>query len=174
MLQEKAIGDVAQQVFTLLQSRCDLLVLAESCTSGAIAAALGTVPGVSSSFCGSHVLYRNASKQLWLGISSEILNGPGPVSAECSRALCEAALERTPEASLSLAITGDLGPGADADRDGMTYVCVKRREDDGAETSTHLTAPSPSNQHDILGREKRQKEAALFALHYLANYLRTA
>lgn len=174
MPQEKALRDASQRVFSLLQSRTDMLVLSESCTSGAIAAALGMVPGVSANFCGSHVIYRNASKQLWLGISDEILDGPGPISPECSRALCEAALERTPESNLSLAITGDLGPGADAGRDGMTFVCVQRRGGDGRETSHHLSAPSPCDTQDILGRETRQKEATLFALSYLADYLRTA
>ncbi len=174
MLQEKALRDAALQVFTLLRSGSNMLVLAESCTSGAIAAALGVVPGLSAHFCGSHVIYRNPSKQLWLGIAIEILDGPGPVSAECSRAICEAALKKTPEASLSLAITGDLGPGADAERDGMTYVCIKRRGEDCQEISHHLSAPPPRDSQDILGREMRQKEATLFTLKYLADYLRKA
>ena len=65
-----------------LQVRDLKLVLAESCTCGRIAATLGALPGISSYLCGSQVVYRNLSKQQWLGVDAQILDDPehGPVS----------------------------------------------------------------------------------------------
>lgn len=91
------------------QARLDTkFVLCESCTGGRAAAALVAVPGISQYFCGSHVVYRSASKIQWLEIPSDLIREHSAESAEVTLALAKAALERTPEASISAAITGHL------------------------------------------------------------------
>ncbi len=103
------------------------LVLAESCTGGQVAAALATVPGVSRNFCGSFVVYRDASKVEWLGLASKkLINRFGDVSAETTSELALQALARTTEASISGAVTGYLGPEGGAV--GRVYYAIALRE----------------------------------------------
>ena len=72
-------------------------MLAESCTGGLVAATLAQIPGISEHLCGSAVVYRAPTKSAWLGIDQRLLDDPaiGPVSAEVTRALALAVLERT-------------------------------------------------------------------------------
>lgn len=123
---------VARGVVAALTKTNTRIVCAESCTGGGISAALCAVPGVSAYHCGGFVVYRNASKRDWLGVSEQLLNEPGvgPVSAPASRAICQAALERTSEADWALGITGDVGPGASTETDGRAFVCITRRAEE--------------------------------------------
>jgi PncC family amidohydrolase len=106
-------------------------VLAESCTGGAIAANFTMVPGVSEVFCGSMVVYRNASKTQWLGLDPAMLANPkiGPVSPQTSELLARQVLAHTPEADFALAITGHFGPDAPAHLNRRIFVALVRRED---------------------------------------------
>lgn len=138
------------------------LVLAESCTAGQVAATLGCVPGISQHLCGSFVVYRSDSKSRWLGVSAEVLNDPahGPVSALASQLLAEAALNSTPEANWSLAITGDVGPAASAATDGSCFVALKLgRNRQVVHTCLQLTSIAPRDSDDIAARVARLEEA---------------
>ncbi len=167
------------------------LVLVESCTAGRVAAYLGLLPGISQWLCGSLVVYRSASKSAWLGVPASLLEDPqhGPVSPAASRWLAEAALERTPEADLAVAITGDVGPGAPQKTDGCIFLAAALRrctaphasagataQASAAEWSTiiteqqqHLSAAAPRDSSDMAARQARLDEAAQralgFALH---------
>ncbi len=55
---------------------------AESCTSGALAARITSIPGSSKYFMGSVVAYSNEVKKNQLGVSEEILNTVGAVSEQ--------------------------------------------------------------------------------------------
>ena len=136
----------AQSVVAALSVANSRIVLAESCTGGGISASLCEIPGVSDYLCGGFVVYRNASKETWLGVAAELLNDPkvGPVSASASRSISQAALEKTPEANWALGITGDVGPGASNDTDGRAFVCIMARDkptvfDFELETAHHYT-----------------------------------
>jgi PncC family amidohydrolase len=155
-------------------------VLAESCTCGLIAAKLGGVPGVSRWLVGSLVSYRLDAKQRWLGVPSEWLEpaGPGAVSQPVAEAMAEGALRCAPEAQLSLAITGHLGPGAPLQQDGLVWIAVARRGDQSgrrlagrAEVSWsgrfRLQSEPPRSSRDGRRRIHRQKEAAELALAML-------
>jgi len=106
------------------------IVFAESCTAGLVSATLSRIPGISAWHCGSAVTYRNDSKHQWLGIPIEWLEppGPGPVSEPVARAMALGVLEMTPEAHLSVSVTGHLGPHAPADQDGLVWIAVARRD----------------------------------------------
>ena len=164
------------QVRDGLRSRRDRLVLAESCTSGLVAAELGQIPGISEFLCGSMVVYRTPTKTAWLGISTAILENPemGPVSAQVTTELAEAVLARTPEATVAAAITGHLGPGSPAALDGKVFCAVVRRGDIDSLSkwrAYQLTSPVPVDNEDLLRRSARQKEAAGVLLSYLTEFL---
>lgn len=159
-----------------LQRSQHRIALAESCTAGRIAATLGILPGISAVLCGSLVVYRNDSKSRWLGISPKILDDPqiGPVSERCSKELALAVLDRTPEADWSLTITGDIGPGAPAETDGMVYCALAGRAEKSTESdpmsywtrTIHLQCPAPADESDYTARERRIQEATLQALRF--------
>ncbi len=162
--------DLALAVRDLLRERNARLVTAESCTAGQIAATLACVPGMSQWLCGGFVVYRSTSKADWLGIPRQILDDPkhGPVSPLASRLLCDAALAHTPDATCSLAITGDVGPGAPASTDGVCFVAVRMGSDhELVEAKIQLTCPTPRNADDIPARVGRLDEATGRALELL-------
>jgi nicotinamide mononucleotide (NMN) deamidase PncC len=99
-----------------------------------VAALLAGVPGISENLCGSFVVYRNHSKEEWLSISRKRLKDLGEVSREIAIEMAESALKRTPEAELSVSITGHLGPlkarrGLSASNgvDGQVFVAIAHR-----------------------------------------------
>jgi PncC family amidohydrolase len=119
------------EVIRLLRESRKRIVLAESCTVGAIAANFTVVPGVSEVFCGSMVVYRNDSKTQWLGLDPAMLADPeiGPVSPQTSELLARRVLATTPEADFALAITGHFGPDAPSHLNRRIFVALVRRED---------------------------------------------
>jgi PncC family amidohydrolase len=119
------------EVIRLLRESRKRIVLAESCTGGALAANFTVVPGVSEVFCGSMVVYRNDSKTQWLGLDPAMLADPeiGPVSPQTSELLARRLLAHTPEADFALAVTGHFGPDAPANLNRRIFVAVFRRED---------------------------------------------
>lgn len=152
------------------------IVLAESCTSGNVAASLGCLPGVSSRLCGSFVVYRNASKTQWLGIGSDVLSDPtrGAVCMEVTEQLSLAALAHTDEASLALAVTGHLGPAPDQPNlDGLVFCALAMRSTGlYASLSTKLVNPSPTDSSDVQRRVARLQEATEWVLQRACHELR--
>lgn len=59
--------------------------------------------------------YANETKELLLGVPSELIDGHGAVSAQVARAMALAAGTRT-GATLAVAVTGVSGPGAERRR----------------------------------------------------------
>lgn len=157
----------AQDAARLLQARRLRLVLAESCTAGLAAAALGQMPGISEYLCGSAVTYRNRTKEEWLNIPAADLADPGPVSALVTEAMARAVLQITTEADLSLAVTGHLGPGAPPALDGLIFIAVGQRSDGGPRAAAEV------RQHRLRtgSRMDRQQEAAQLALDDLREVL---
>ena len=109
-LLEKSLQSEAEKLARLLIKTRSQLVLAESCTGGMVAAALTRVSGISKHFCGSAVVYQSETKNQWLKVPHRLMARVGTESLEMSQTLAAAALRQTPRATLSAAITGDLGP----------------------------------------------------------------
>ncbi|GHS95614.1 CinA-like protein [Synergistales bacterium] len=82
---------------------------AESCTGGLLGANLTDLPGSSSVFIGSAVVYSNEAKKRVLGVSDDILRTFGAVSKECVEAMAKGALALY-DTSISVAVTGIAGP----------------------------------------------------------------
>jgi nicotinamide-nucleotide amidase len=93
----------------LLQDRGWRVACAESLTGGGLGARLTDIPGASLWFAGSAVVYTNEAKRVVLGVSQEILEGPGAVSEECARAMAEGA-RRLFGAEVGVSLTGVAGP----------------------------------------------------------------
>lgn len=88
------------------------LCTAESCTGGGIGAALTSVPGSSEVFLGGIISYINGVKNRILGVSGELLDSLGAVSAPVAEAMAQGA-RKTIGADLAVSVTGLAGPGGD-------------------------------------------------------------
>ncbi len=117
----------ARQLARVLKQQRRMLVLTESCTGGLIASWLTMIPGISEHFCGSAIVYRNATKSAWLDVPPEKLVRPGPVSKIVAEAMARGVLGMTPEADLAASITGHFGPHAPAHQDGLFFVGIAER-----------------------------------------------
>ncbi|MCA9087638.1 MAG: nicotinamide-nucleotide amidohydrolase family protein [Planctomycetaceae bacterium] len=129
MIVSNRLCELAHELSALLSRHGCRIAFAESCTAGWLSALLSTIPGISQSLCGSAVVYRELTKHSWLDVSAHDLNDPaiGAVSPEVATQMAMGVLEHTPEADLSAAITGHLGPNAPAHQDGVAFIAVARR-----------------------------------------------
>jgi len=155
--------DRASRLRELIASRQQQLVFVESCTGGWLAASMAALPGISQWWCGSLVVYRCSSKQQWLEISGTVLDDPniGSVSELVTVQLAERALARTLEADISIAVTGDLGPGVAPEKDGIVFCAMAKRGDKTVlKSQTRLTHPSPHDGADIAARVARLEQAS--------------
>jgi len=82
---------------------------AESCTGGALAAALTAVPGASDYVDRGVVTYSNAAKTELLGVDPGLIAAHGAVSDPVARAMAEGLLARS-RAGVTVAVTGIAGP----------------------------------------------------------------
>ena len=87
-----------------------MIVTAESCTGGLLAATLTDIPGSSDIFDRGYVTYSNAAKQAMLGVPAGILESQGAVSRATAEAMARGALSNS-DAHLAVSITGIAGPG---------------------------------------------------------------
>lgn len=150
------------------------IVLAESCTGGLAAATLARIPGISAYFCGSAVVYRNATKTAWLGVSARQLDDEsvGPVSSRTASDMARGVLSRTPEAHRAASITGHLGPDAPEGLDGIIFIGIATRNASGAIDVTvrrHVLNRFGDSAAEI--RRNRQRVAACQLLTDLADDL---
>jgi len=100
---------VAEIVLDLCRARGFTLGAAESCTGGLVAARLTEIGGSSDVFRGSVVAYANDVKESELGVSGELLERHGAVSAEVAQAMARGVRERL-RADVGVAVTGIAGP----------------------------------------------------------------
>jgi nicotinamide-nucleotide amidase len=158
------IDEIARDLAKHLTATGRRIVFAESCTGGTVAATLAKIAGISRWLCGSAVVYREATKIAWLGVSSDTLARHTAVSAEIAEEMARGILANTPEADLAVSITGHLGPDAPMDLDGVVYVAVAKRTEPAAITvRKHLLRET--------SRVARQNEAAALVLETCAQAL---
>lgn len=102
----------AEKLVAALKARGWICGTAESCTGGGIGRAITDVAGASSVFWGGIICYDNSVKHRLLGVSTEILEGVGPVSGTCAEQMASGV--RTALAvDLGVSVTGLAGPGGD-------------------------------------------------------------
>jgi nicotinamide-nucleotide amidase len=160
------VSSAHQRVADLLAKHHLKVVFAESCTAGLASAMLAKVPGISEHHCGGMVVYRNATKQQYLGISSALLARHSAVSEPVAREMAIQILKRTPEADVSAAVTGHLGPNAPADQDGLVFIAIARRHAKRIMCDVSRFKCDPKSN-----RQQRQKEAAEAVLERLSGMI---
>ena len=101
---------LVQRLAELLLLHGWMLVSAESCTGGLIAAACTDLAGSSQWFERGFVSYANAAKTELLGVDAALIARCGAVSEPVARAMATGALERS-AAQVAVAVTGVAGPG---------------------------------------------------------------
>jgi nicotinamide-nucleotide amidase len=109
----------------LLKERKATLALAESCTGGAIAQLITSVPGSSAYFIGSVVAYSNQIKEKVLGVDPASIEQHGAVSRDVAEQMAEGVRKRF-GADYSIATSGIAGPdgGTDEKPVGTTWIAV--------------------------------------------------
>ena len=163
-----SIPGQARRVADLLKQRQLKVVFAESCTGGLVSGALTQIPGISQYHCGAMVVYRSETKAAWLGVPQQDLKRFGPVSRRVVIRMAEEVLRRTPEADLSLAVTGHLGPQAPKRLDGVVYFEIALRHVGGE--PEHIAGFRAHYPHRT-SREQRQRRAVEDALKLLGDFL---
>lgn len=94
----------------LLMQNGWMMVTAESCTGGLIAASCTDLAGSSNWFERGFVTYSNAAKSELLGVDPALINTHGAVSDAVVRAMAKGALAHA-HAQVAVAVTGVAGPG---------------------------------------------------------------
>lgn len=163
-----SIVQLQARVCRLLKQHNRKVVFAESCTGGLVSGALTRTPGISAHHCGGVVVYRNETKQAYLGVPADLLNDPGPVSETVARLMATGVLAMTPEADIAAAVTGHLGPRAPAALDGVVYVAIAER---GATDQEPAVIVKRFRWKQPAARAARQRLAIAAVLRVLADRL---
>jgi len=150
MSEERAL---AARVGEALRRQGLMLVTAESCTGGGIAAAVTDIPGSSAWLDRGFVVYSNDSKVEMLGVDPGLLRQEGAVSEAVVRAMTEGALARS-AAQVAVAVSGIAGPAGGSPEKPVGTVCFawQRR---GQPSRTH-TLLFHGNRDEVRAATVRQ------------------
>ena len=114
--------NLANSVGLILKERQLVIVTAESCTGGLLAASITDVPGSSAYFERGFVVYSDIAKQEDLGVKVETLEKFGAVSEQVTEEMVDGALRRS-HATVGVAVTGIAGPTGDSKNKPIGTVC---------------------------------------------------
>ncbi|MFA5250130.1 MAG: nicotinamide-nucleotide amidohydrolase family protein [Parachlamydiales bacterium] len=103
-------GDLAEALKDIFVQKKLTLALAESCSGGALGAALTSVPGASKYFLGSLVTYANELKTSLLNVRPKTIQKYGAVSLETAEEMLQG-IFLTTTADFGIALSGIAGPG---------------------------------------------------------------
>lgn len=168
---QEFLDRMAEKLVHSLRAANHRIVLAESCTAGLIAATLSRIPGVSDVLVGSAVVYQTETKVAWLGIDRTFVSDKGPVSREVAEAMAVCVLEKTSHATISLSMTGHLGPDAPPELDGVAWCAVSVR---GQSTLTRRLTLAPGHTPESSRgrlRSIRQTDALQQAMQWVEQVL---
>ena len=178
MKADELLDNLAFRAFELLKKNNQVLVTAESCTAGLIAATLARVPGMSSVLSGGFVVYQVESKVAWLNIPAGMIEQRGVVSTEVAQIMAESALRNTPHATMAISITGHLGPDAPVDLDGVAWLGFAERNRPCCSQKLYLQStmnmsinPVTASERRLNVRHDRQRDAVLQSLSFLCKKL---
>lgn len=104
------MDDVVCRLGRALLGRGEMIVTAESCSGGSLAAMMTAVPGSSAWFERGYVVYSDAAKRECLDVCPATLATYGPVSQETATEMAQGALANS-HAQIGVAVTGIAGPG---------------------------------------------------------------
>lgn len=113
---------LSEQVGELLLARRQVLVTAESCTGGGVAAAVTDIAGSSAWFDRAFVTYSNEAKQEMIGVRAETLAEHGAVSEPVVIEMAQGALAHS-NGTIAVSISGIAGPGGGSEEKPVGMVC---------------------------------------------------
>lgn len=151
---------VTDVVVSLLDGRT--IAVAESCTSGLLAARLTERPGSSAYFMGGVVAYSNDAKVELFGVPAELIARTGAVSTEVAEAMADGVIERF-GADIGVGITGIAGPDGGTQDKPVGYVCISAAVRGGERRTRDPVLPG--------GRADVRERSATAALHLVRNLL---
>ncbi|PCI60958.1 MAG: damage-inducible protein CinA [Methylophilaceae bacterium] len=154
--------NLATQLGQALQTRGDMLALAESCTGGMVSTAVTDIAGSSAWFDRGFITYSNAAKQEMLGVSAKILAQHGAVSEETALAMALGALKNS-QAHITASITGIAGPTGGSTDKPVGTVCFAWVNKEGLS----ITA----TEHYVGNREAVRLQAAIQSISGLLGHL---
>jgi nicotinamide-nucleotide amidase len=102
--------DLPEALGKMLRARKLTIATAESCTGGAVASLLTSVPGSSDYYVGSVIAYDNRIKTELLHVDESVLAKHGAVSEETVRAMAEK-VRLLLKADIGISTSGVAGPG---------------------------------------------------------------
>ncbi len=137
------------------------LATAESCTGGLLGTRLTSVPGSSDTYLGGVVSYANAAKRALLGVSDDVLETYGAVSAETAAAMAAGARDAL-GTDVAVAVTGIAGPDGGTDTKSVGLVYFHAVTPDSSE-SVERTLPGD--------RDAVRSRAAAVSFHLLRRLL---
>ena len=117
-------GETMEEIVgKLLRERSETLSVAESCTGGLIGARLTDVAGSSDYFIEGAVVYANQAKIETLGVSAELIEKYGAVSAPVAEAMASGMREKA-KTDYAVSVTGIAGPtgGSEEKPVGLVFV----------------------------------------------------
>ena len=122
---DRVTRDLAARLGGELAAKGWTLAVAESCTGGALSAAITSVPGSSAYFLGGVVAYHNSVKTRELEVPEELIGSAGAVSEPVALAMAEGVRRRF-GARIGVAVTGIAGPGGGTEEKpvGTVYVGI--------------------------------------------------
>ena len=122
-------SSLEQEILKLAIQKNIKISTAESCTGGAIASRLVTVPGSSAYFMGSIVAYDNTVKHNLLQVPEDTLFRFGAVSEETAKAMVIGA-NHALQSDVSIGVTGIAGPdgGSPEKPVGHIWICVGNKD----------------------------------------------
>lgn len=120
---DRVTRDLAARLGRELAAKGWTLAVAESCTGGALSAAITSVPGSSAYFLGGVVAYHNSAKARELEVPEELIGTSGAVSEEVALAMAEGVRRRF-GARIGVAVTGVAGPGGGTAEKPVGTVCL--------------------------------------------------
>ncbi len=138
---------VAGMVIARLAEEGATLATAESLTGGRLARVLTDIAGASEVFVGGVVTYTSRLKEELLGVPSEVIDGPGVVSAECAEAMAEG-VRRLTGSTYALSTTGVAGPGLQEGKPVGTVFVALAAPDGTAVRRTSLSGNRASIRRD--------------------------
>ena len=119
-----------------LVQRGQTLAVAESCTGGALGAALVARPGASAYFLGGVQAYANAAKVSMLGVPHGMIAAHGAVSEPVARAMAEGVRQRM-GSDFGVSVTGVAGPGGGTPEKPVGLVFISCAGPNGTVCSQH-------------------------------------
>jgi nicotinamide-nucleotide amidase len=145
-------GELMEEIVAkMLTEMGKTLAIAESCTGGLISERLTEIPGSSAFFIEGITAYANESKIRILGVSPDLIEKHGAVSAEVAEEMAKN-LRLQAETDFAISVTGIAGPGGGTEEKPVGTVFIGYSD---AHATTHRSLHLPGDRHLIRWRSSQ-------------------